>query len=134
MQINRKRLKSAGRCDCDASHTLITEAEGVPLISSYCQGCQNEPCFPQSFLKIKKRSIAAMLDVRKTKMIANTCLLTFKFLFVLPFYSIELSAILRKSLDRLVFCFIFTPEDRSSVMRASITIVHIRKFCKISFN
>ena len=40
-------------------------------------------------------------------------------------------AILQKSLDRALFLHIFIHEIRSSGVRASITIVHIRKFYKM---
>ena len=48
-----------------------------------------------------------------------------------PQKSIDLSAILQKSLDRALFLIIFIQEARSSGVRASITIVHIRKFYRI---
>ena len=41
---------------------------------------------------------------------------------------IDLLAILQKSLDRAIFLYIFIHEVRSSGVRASITIVHNRKF------
>ena len=41
---------------------------------------------------------------------------------------IDLLAILRKSLDQALFLHIFIREVRSSGVRASITIVHIRIF------
>ena len=44
---------------------------------------------------------------------------------------IDLLAILQKSLDRALFLYIFLSEVRSSGVRASITIVHIRKFYKM---
>ena len=44
--------------------------------------------------------------------------------------SIDLLAIQEKSLDRALFLCIFIREVRSSGVRASITIVHIRKFYK----
>ena len=40
--------------------------------------------------------------------------------------AIDLLAILRKSLDRALFLYIFIREVRSSDVKASITIVHIR--------
>ena len=46
-------------------------------------------------------------------------------------YSIDLLAIQQKSLDRALFLYIFIHEIRSSGVRASITIVHIRKFYKM---
>ena len=46
-------------------------------------------------------------------------------------YQIDLLAILQKSLDRALFLYIFIHEIRSSGVRASITIVHIRKFYKM---
>ena len=45
--------------------------------------------------------------------------------------SIDLLAIQQKSLDRALFLYIFIHEIRSSGVRASITIVHIRKFYKM---
>ena len=44
---------------------------------------------------------------------------------------IDLLAILRKSLDRATFLYIFVREVRLNGVRASIAIVHIRKFYKI---
>ena len=46
-------------------------------------------------------------------------------------FSIDLLAIQLKSLDRALFLYIFIHEIRSSGVRASITIVHIRKFYKM---
>ena len=46
-------------------------------------------------------------------------------------FRIDLLAILQKSLDRALFLYIFLSEVRSSGVRASITIVHIRKFYKM---
>ena len=43
----------------------------------------------------------------------------------------DLLAILQKSLDRAIFLYIFIHEVRLSGVRALITIVHIRKFCKM---
>ena len=43
-------------------------------------------------------------------------------------YGIDLLAILRKSLDRAIFLYIFIREVRLNGVRASIAIVHIRKF------
>ena len=45
--------------------------------------------------------------------------------------SINLLAILQKSLDRVLFLYIFIHEVRSSSVKASITIVHIGKFYKL---
>ena len=45
--------------------------------------------------------------------------------------TIDLLAILQKSLDRALFLYIFIHEVRLSGIRASISIVHIRKFYKI---
>ena len=45
--------------------------------------------------------------------------------------TIDLLAILRKSLDRALVLYIFIHEFRSSGARVSITIVHIRKFYKM---
>ena len=42
--------------------------------------------------------------------------------------SIDLLAILQKSLDRATFSYILIHEARLSGVRASISIVHIRKF------
>ena len=44
--------------------------------------------------------------------------------------SIDLLATLQKSLDRAIFLYNFIREVRLSGVRASITIVHIRKFYK----
>ena len=44
--------------------------------------------------------------------------------------SIDLLATLQKSLDRAIFLYNFIREVRLSGVRASITIVHIRKFHK----
>ena len=45
--------------------------------------------------------------------------------------SIDLLAIQQKSLDRAIFSYIFIHEVRSSGVRASVTIVHIRKFYRM---
>ena len=45
--------------------------------------------------------------------------------------AIDLLAIQQKSLDRALFLYIFIYEIRPSGVRASITIVHIRKFYKM---
>ena len=45
--------------------------------------------------------------------------------------TIDLLAIQQKSLDRALFLYIFIHEIRSSGVRASITIVLIRKFYKM---
>ena len=47
------------------------------------------------------------------------------------FRSIDLLAILPESLDRALFLYIFIHEVRLRGVRACITIVHIRKFCKM---
>ena len=44
---------------------------------------------------------------------------------------IDLLAIQQKSLDQALFLYIFIREVQSSGVRASFTIVHIRKFCKM---
>ena len=44
---------------------------------------------------------------------------------------IDLLAILQKSLDRAIFLYNFIHDVRSSGVRASIAIVHIRKFYKL---
>ena len=44
--------------------------------------------------------------------------------------TIDLLAILQKSLDRAIFLYNFIHEARQSGVTASITIVHIRKFYK----
>ena len=44
---------------------------------------------------------------------------------------IDLLAIQQKSLDRALFLYIFIRKVRSNGVRASITIVHIRKFYKM---
>ena len=44
---------------------------------------------------------------------------------------IDLLAILQKRLDRALFLYIFIRKVRSSGVRGSITIVHIRKFYKM---
>ena len=46
-------------------------------------------------------------------------------------FAIDLLAILRKSLDRATFLYIFIREVRLNGVRASIAIVHIRKFYEI---
>ena len=48
--------------------------------------------------------------------------------------TIDLLAILQKSLDRALFLYSFIREVRSSGVRASITIVCIRKFFKVHHN
>ena len=55
------------------------------------------------------------------------------FLF-LRFSTINLLAILQKSLDRALFLYNFIRKVRSSGVRASITIVHIRKFLRMHHN
>ena len=45
--------------------------------------------------------------------------------------TIDLLAILQKSLDRAIFLYNFIHEIRSSGVRAWIAIVHIRKFYKL---
>ena len=45
--------------------------------------------------------------------------------------AIDLLAFLEKSLDRALFLYIFIHEVRSSGVKASITIMHIRKFYKL---
>ena len=50
------------------------------------------------------------------------------------FESIDLLAILQKSLDRALFLYNFIRKVRSSGARASITIMHIRKFFKLHHN
>ena len=45
--------------------------------------------------------------------------------------AIDLLAILKKSLDRAIFLYNFIREVRLSGVRASIAIVHIRKFYKL---
>ena len=47
---------------------------------------------------------------------------------------IDLLAILQKSLDRALFLYNFIREVRSSGVRASITILGIRKFFKMHHN
>ena len=47
------------------------------------------------------------------------------------FNPIDLLAILQKSLDRAIFLYNFIREVRSSGVRASIAIVHIRKFYRM---
>ena len=47
------------------------------------------------------------------------------------FVEIDLLAILQKSLDRAIFLYNFIREVRSSGVRASNTIVHIRKFYRM---
>ena len=44
---------------------------------------------------------------------------------------IYLFAIIQKSLDRAISLYIFIHEVRVSGVRASISIVHIRKFCYV---
>ena len=45
--------------------------------------------------------------------------------------SIELLAVLQKSLDRALFLYIFIHQVQLSGVGASITIVHIRKFYRM---
>ena len=47
---------------------------------------------------------------------------------------IDLLATLEKSLDRALFLYNFIREVRSSGVRGSITIMHIRKFFKVHHN
>ena len=47
------------------------------------------------------------------------------------FHTIDLLAILQKSLNRALFLYNFIREIRSSGVRASTTIVHIRKFYRM---
>ena len=47
------------------------------------------------------------------------------------YHQIDLLAIQQTSLDRALFLYIFIHEIRPSGVRASITIVHIRKFYKM---
>ena len=51
--------------------------------------------------------------------------------FYAMFSRIDLLAIQQNSLDRALFLYIFIHEIRSSGVRASVTIVHIRKFYKM---
>ena len=51
-----------------------------------------------------------------------------------PKAEIDLLAILRKSLDRALLLYNFIREIRSSGVRGSITIMHIRKFFKLHHN
>ena len=56
-------------------------------------------------------------------------------MFVAPYKGIDLLAILQKSLDRAIFLYSVIHEARLSGVRASIAIVHIRKFFnEISFD
>ena len=48
--------------------------------------------------------------------------------------TIDLLAILQKSLDRALFLYNFIRDARSSGVRGSITIMHIRKFFKLHHN
>ena len=48
--------------------------------------------------------------------------------------TIDLLAILQKSLDRALFLYNFIREVRSSGVRGSIAIMHIRKFFKLHHN
>ena len=50
------------------------------------------------------------------------------------FLGIGLLAILRQSLDRAIFSYIFIRKVRLNGVRASIAIVHIQKFYDISFD
>ena len=61
--------------------------------------------------------------------IDQSCLLLLKTIYLKV--GIDLLAIQQKSLDRALFLYIFIHEIRSSGVRASITIVHIRKFYKM---
>ena len=47
------------------------------------------------------------------------------------YFLIDLLAALQESLDRAIFLYNFIREIRSSGVRASIEIVHIRKFYKL---
>ena len=49
----------------------------------------------------------------------------------LEIYVIDLLAILKKSLDRAIFLYNFIHEVGLNGVRASIAIVHIRKFYKV---
>ena len=51
-----------------------------------------------------------------------------------PKRAIDLLAILQKSLDRALFLYNFIREVRSSGIRGSNTIMHIRKFIKLHHN
>ena len=59
------------RCNRDASGTLISEAEGIALISNCYLGCQNGPRSPSPFLQIAKKSTVLQ---RKTNLIIYTYL------------------------------------------------------------
>ena len=48
----------AGRCGQDATHALITEAEGIPLIPTIAKAVRMGRALLNSFLKIAKRSIS----------------------------------------------------------------------------
>ena len=48
--------------------------------------------------------------------------------------AIDILAILQKSLDRALFLYNFVREIQLSGVRASITIMHIRKFFKLNHN
>ena len=48
--------------------------------------------------------------------------------------TIDLLAILQKSLDRALFLYSFLRKVRSSGVRGSFTIMHIRKFFKLHHN
>ena len=50
------------------------------------------------------------------------------------FNLLDLLAILQKSLDRALFLYTFIREIRSSGVRGSFTIIHIRKFFKLHHN
>ena len=50
---------------------------------------------------------------------------------VIASITIDLLAILQKSLDRAIFLYIFMRKVRLNGVGASITIVHIRKFYKL---
>ena len=81
-----------------------------------------------------------LLKIRVTTNLTNATALPAQNITVLPktdtallrlINSIDLLAIQQKSLDRALFLYIFIHEIRSSGVRASITIVHIRKFYKM---
>ena len=47
------------------------------------------------------------------------------------FETIDLLVILQKSLDRALFSYIFIQDARSNGARASVTMVHVRKFFEV---
>ena len=85
--------------------------------------CKNHP-----FITYFRPGINFVFTIRRLKS-------TFKRITIETFtryqLRIDLLAVQQKGLDRALSLYIFIREIRSSGVRASITIVHIRKFCKM---